>query len=117
MNKTAQRTAETPLQAFLIGRADRTSGRPITCIYGLVDGNLYDDENWDFWSSKAGVEFNHAYYAGYDPNNDLALVMPEYVETSAALARRLFEESGLPFPAPNEPVSVCERSTEPQRGM
>lgn len=103
------RVVETPTQAFLIGRADRTGGRPITCINALVDGVIHAEDDFEFWDGEAGRDIDTAYYAGFDPNNDLKLVLPEYVETAAARVRRLFEEAGLPFPAPNEPVSVCER--------
>lgn len=103
------RVVETPAQAFLIGRSDRTSGRPITCIKALVDGVIYDADNFDFWDGEAAREIDDAYYVGYDPNNDLRLVLPEFVEMMEAKARQLCDATGLPFPAPNEPVSACER--------
>jgi len=104
------RRVEIPLQAFLIGRADRTNGRPLTGITAFVDGILHYEEDWDFWDGEVGRQINVAYYAGYDPNNDLGLVLPEFIDEAAALARSLFQEAGLRFPEPNEPVSACERT-------
>jgi hypothetical protein len=109
LNAIRTRRAKTPLEAFFIGRADREALRPIT-LYQFPFGKAWVGSEAISPSSDAETqEFDVAYYAGYDPQDDCGLVHPEYRDLAARNARRYFNLAKLPFPPKGEPLSKCEQ--------
>ena len=83
----------TPADAFRLGLADRLAGLPMIARTPDV------------------AELNDAYGAGYDPRDELGLVLPQYAEQVAAFVAecaRLVCPEGIPA---NLPRNACEFGT------
>ena len=77
-------------QAFLLGLADRVAGLPMIARTPDV------------------AELNDAYGAGYDPYNEMCLVLPEFVAQSEAFVASMVRQccpQGIPVKLPR---NKCE---------
>lgn len=89
-------TTHTPAQlsAFLKGRTDRMDGRPLTCF-----GDARDDDG----------ELTDAYTLGYDPHDELGLILPQFKDKCAAEVLVYAAEAGVTIlRAEQMPRNRCE---------